>query len=255
MNVGAAEIDVTPAVGVELSGYAARLQPAVGVLDPIFVRAIFIEDDNQRLLWLSADVIALPQAIVESFRGWARQELQLDASQVLLSATHTHAAPATISLTGCGRCSEAFLLNLRDGMKHAARQAMARPEPCRVAVVQQELRLAIDRRNMPSAHVDPIVTAVGFVRVDGTFLAACLNYAMHRRGAEPREPAHQRRLARPRVGEARAGAAGQADRAREQRRVREHQSADSDDARGRSSCAGGAGRRRGDRFTARRGGP
>jgi hypothetical protein len=164
---------------VELSGYAARQQPALGVLDSIFVRAIHLEDGDHRLLWLAADVIALPHAFVADFRAWAARELGSSPSQLLLCATHTHAAPATITLTGCGRCSDAFLAQLRDGMQRAARQAMARTEPCRVKFVQHELRLAIDRRAMASAHVDPIVTAIGFVRDDGSFIAACLNYAMH----------------------------------------------------------------------------
>jgi hypothetical protein len=164
---------------VDLSGYAARVQPSLGVLDPIFVRAIFMHDGDERLLWLAADVIALPHAFVADFRAWAARELGLSPSQLLLCATHTHAAPATITLTGCGQCSDAFLAQLRDGMQRVAHQAMARTEPCRVKFAQSELRLAIDRRGMHSAHVDPIVTAVGFVRDDGSFIAACLNYAMH----------------------------------------------------------------------------
>jgi neutral ceramidase len=183
MIIGAAQIDVTPpfapAEPIELSGYAARVQPAVGVLDPIFVRAIFLQDGDQRLLWLAADVIALPAAFVTSFRDWGDEELRLTPGQVLLCATHTHAAPATISLTGCGACSDAFISRLRDGMQRVARDAMARTEPCGVKFVQRELALAIDRRGMASAHVDPIVTALGFCRADGSFIAACLNYAMH----------------------------------------------------------------------------
>ena len=179
MNIGVAQIDVTPGGAIDLSGYAARIQPSVGVLDPIFVRAIFLDEAAQRLLWLAADVIALPHAFVADFRAWAARELSLSPAQLLLCATHTHAAPATISLTGCGQCSEAFLAHLRDGMQRTARDAMARTEPCRVKFAQSELHLAIDRRGMPAAHVDPIVTAVGFVHDDGSFIAACLNYAMH----------------------------------------------------------------------------
>ena len=55
-----------------------------------------------------------------------RRALRLDASQLLLCATHSHSAPATISLTGCGQRSDAFLSRLRDGMQQAAREAMAR---------------------------------------------------------------------------------------------------------------------------------
>src|SRR5438105_6786121 len=98
MNVGAAQIDITPDFPVDLSGYAARQQPAVGVLDPIFVRAIYLDDGDARLLWIAAEVIALPRTLVEEMRQWARRELRLEPAELLLSATHTHAAPATIPL-------------------------------------------------------------------------------------------------------------------------------------------------------------
>src|SRR5262245_19056017 len=59
MNVGAAQIDITPQVGCELSGYAARVQPSVGVLDRLFAKAIYLQNESARLLWLQADVIAI----------------------------------------------------------------------------------------------------------------------------------------------------------------------------------------------------
>ena len=186
MKIGVAQVDITPppapdagSAGIELSGYAARAQPSLGVLDPLFVRAIFLEDGDARLLWIAVDVIALPQPFVAEFRAWSARELRLSPAQLLLCATHTHAAPATITLTGCGRCSDAFLVQLRDGMQRAARDAMSRTERCRVKSAQAELQLAVDRRHTPSSHVDPIVSAVGFVRDNGSYIAACLNYAMH----------------------------------------------------------------------------
>src|SRR4051794_40662846 len=42
MNVGAAQIDITPDFSTDLSGYGLRQQPATGVLAPIFARAVYI---------------------------------------------------------------------------------------------------------------------------------------------------------------------------------------------------------------------
>ena len=36
MIVGTSHVDITPKAGVELSGFAARVQPSVGVLDPVW---------------------------------------------------------------------------------------------------------------------------------------------------------------------------------------------------------------------------
>ncbi len=44
---------------------------------------------------------------------------------------------------------------------------------------QTEFKLAIDRRGKPSAHVDSVLSAVGWKRADGSFIAALVNYPMH----------------------------------------------------------------------------
>src|ERR1051326_8682691 len=41
------------------------------------------------------------------------------------------------------------------------------------------MRWIRDRRGKASAHTDPIVSALGWRRGDGSFIAAVLNYAMH----------------------------------------------------------------------------
>ena len=62
MNVGAAEIDITPDFTLDLSGYASRTQPSTGVLKPIFARAILIDSSGEKLLWIACDVVALERS-------------------------------------------------------------------------------------------------------------------------------------------------------------------------------------------------
>src|SRR3954454_19788482 len=100
MIVGVSQVDITPEFTVDLCGFAARAQPMTGVLDPIYVKALYLEDGAQKLLWLNFDLLALSHAFVADLRAWALRELHLE--HVLLSATHTHAAPAIVELTGCG---------------------------------------------------------------------------------------------------------------------------------------------------------
>ena len=177
MIVGAAQVDVTPTGIVELSGYAARTQPMVGVLDPIYAQALYLECGGKKLLWLSLDVLALSHAFVASFRRWARNELSIP--DILLSATHTHAAPAVVELTGCGRCDEAYLHLLQERSRKAAREAVERAEKAQMVFAQVELPLAVDRRERPSAHVDSTLSAIGWKRANGQFIATLLNYPMH----------------------------------------------------------------------------
>src|SRR5687768_4041091 len=106
MRIGCASCDITPEVGAELSGYLYRVQPSVGVHDALMARALYLESNGQRLLWVHADLIGLLQEFVADFRGWANERFGLAAHEVALSTTHTHAGPATVPLILCGAYDE-----------------------------------------------------------------------------------------------------------------------------------------------------
>jgi neutral ceramidase len=180
MTAGAAQIDNTPDFQVELCGFASRTQPSLGVREPIFARAIFLDDGPEKLLWLGCDVIALERDFVESFRNRAKRELNLEPHQVLLSATHTHSAPATIHLNAAGRYSERYVTFLGAQLRLLAKAALVGAVPCDLIAGQGTLNLSIDRRKQPTAHVDPIVSAIAFRRPgDVSHIAAVVNYTMH----------------------------------------------------------------------------
>ncbi len=179
MNLGTSQVDITPKPGGELSGFAARIQPSVGVLDPLFAKALFLTDRDEKLLWVHCDLVGFDRTIVQQFRRWARERLGLSERQVMLSATHTHSGPCTIHLQEAGDYDEAYVELLQARLRAAAEVAVAATEPVECVTVEGHLALALDRRNTASAHTDPRVAAVGFRRADGTFAAALVNYAMH----------------------------------------------------------------------------
>jgi hypothetical protein len=177
MRVGAANIDISPESPVDLSGFAARTQPMTGQHDPIHAKALYLGHGGRKLLWLHCDVLALSRDFVREFREFAATELNVP--NVLLSSTHTHAAPATVNLTGCGRIDDGYLRSLQSRAQTAARQALASTTDATQVFVQTEHRLAIDRRGKASAHVDSTLSALGWKRSNGEFIAALLNYPMH----------------------------------------------------------------------------
>jgi hypothetical protein len=179
MKIGTSQIDITPNPGAELSGFAARIQPSVGVLDPLFAKALYLTDGRTRLLWIHCDLIGFDRAIVQSFRHWARQQLGLAENQVMLSATHTHAGACTIHLQEAGEYDRAYVEFLQLRLRKAAEKALTRTETVELVTVEGRLDLAVDRRKTASSHSDPRVAAFGFRRADRNFAAAIVNYAMH----------------------------------------------------------------------------
>ena len=100
MNVGFATRDITPAPGLTLSGFAARRnQPSEGIDDPLSVFALAIDD---RLL-LVFDLLGLGPELLEEIQAELDAQLpEVPRENRILCCTHTHSAPATITLLGCG---------------------------------------------------------------------------------------------------------------------------------------------------------
>src|SRR5689334_22607541 len=87
LRVGAAKVDVTPSSN-ELP------QNSRGVLDRLYARAIVLEGGNTVAALVSVDAGGIPDALWQAVTGRIEKELGIPASNVLLTATHTHSAGA-----------------------------------------------------------------------------------------------------------------------------------------------------------------
>jgi hypothetical protein len=179
MILGTSQIDITPAPGVELSGFAARIQPSIGVLDPLYAKALFLTHGTEKLLWIHCDLIGFDRTIVAEFRRWGREKLGLDDGQIMLSATHTHAGACTIRLHEAGEYDHDYVRFLLARLQSAAEVAIGNSEEVSLVTAEGRLALAVDRRKTASPHTDSRIGAVGFCRRDKSFVAVIVNYAMH----------------------------------------------------------------------------
>lgn len=180
MKAGVSQVCITPPVGVDLCGYVEREQPSVGVLDDLYVRGLYLETDEERLLWLNCDLICFSPKRVRLLREVCRIAHGLQTHQVILSATHTHSGPATVSLRGCGRIDESYLAELDRRLVEAAGNAMADPEPVTLYFAESRCRMAIDRRKVSRyKYADDRLPVLAFKKSDGSYLAILSNYPMH----------------------------------------------------------------------------
>ena len=179
MRLGAAEIDITPEPGCELAGYAARVQPSTGVNDPLTASALYLDNGKERLLWINADLIAFERDFALALKARLRERLGLEAGQIVLSATHTHAAPTTMRLNQCGEYEAEYTEALADRLFALAIEASGKTEAVSPFFAEGHCDLARDRRGHASAHTDPRVGTLAWKREDGSLAAVLTNYAMH----------------------------------------------------------------------------
>ena len=86
LRVGAARIDVTPT--------KEQLPPSyLGVNDPVYARAIVIDNDGTRAALITLDAGGIPTPLWQSVSERLAGELGIAPEHMLLTATHTHSVP------------------------------------------------------------------------------------------------------------------------------------------------------------------
>ncbi len=93
-RVGLAAVDITPTEPLPMAGYAGREAPFEGVADPLFAKALAIEDSRgTKALLITADLLGFTSERSEAICARLRESTGIRREQVILNASHTHAGP------------------------------------------------------------------------------------------------------------------------------------------------------------------
>ena len=90
---GAAQVDITPQVGVHLAGSWGVYRPAKLIHDPLHAKALVFESGGKRICLLTLDVTIITEKYTEMIRQAASERLGFDPDSVMVHATQTHSAP------------------------------------------------------------------------------------------------------------------------------------------------------------------
>src|SRR5438477_11278630 len=85
LKAGDARVEITPDPD-------AIPRPYTSMLDPIYARAIYLENGHDRAVLLNADIGATATTITENVSSEISRELKDPAANSLISATHDHNA-------------------------------------------------------------------------------------------------------------------------------------------------------------------
>lgn len=93
VEMGIGVLEITPEEGLPMAGYSARKEPAQGVLDPLFVRALVLRQDERSVGLVIYDLIGtLGRKVNEELTERIRDKTGLD--EILFIATHSHSGPS-----------------------------------------------------------------------------------------------------------------------------------------------------------------
>ena len=172
LSVGAARVDITPGPTSLPKGFE-------GINDPIFVRAIVIDDGRTRAALVTVDAGAISTQTWSQVSQRAQSDLKIPSAQLLLTATHTHSVPFG---------------NAPDLAQHvltAISKAAAQLEPARMRYGTGVSYINVNRNIIdPKTHrwwegpnyegpSDKTVAVLRFETPAGRPIAVYYNYAVH----------------------------------------------------------------------------
>ncbi|MGE0867313.1 MAG: neutral/alkaline non-lysosomal ceramidase N-terminal domain-containing protein [Kofleriaceae bacterium] len=182
LTAGFSKVCISPPVGTAMAGYAARQGGSEGTHDDIFVRSLVLEADGKAMALVSVDVLALSAELIAELRQRIERRTSIPRTNILIAATHTHAAPVTIT-TFCNPdepLDPATMDQLTSAVEQACARAWSERFPARVGVGAGRVTDISNNRRTPDRR--PVDEAVGLIRIDdqaGRTRAVVVHYACH----------------------------------------------------------------------------
>jgi len=181
-----------------LAGYASRTKPSEGVLQPLWAKALAIEDEKgARVILVSTDLIGLPRTLTD----WAGAEIMkrygVERSNIVFNSSHTHTGPAIrenlapmYDLKGAdAKAVDDYRTFLAQKLIDLAGAALGDLQPARIDFAQGQATFGMNRRELsptgvklgvnPAGAVDHSVPVLRVTAPNGKVRAILAGYACH----------------------------------------------------------------------------
>lgn len=210
LRVGAVAVDVSPQQFPVLINGGMTSRSADQVVTKIHARAIVLDDGQEPLAMVVVDSCMMPRDLLDEAKALASKRTGIRPDRMMISATHTHTAPASMGCLGTD-VDPNYRPYLRLKLADAIEQAQANLQPAQVGYgvlpaadftairrwIRRPDRIAEDpfgnptvRANMhaartpedvvgPSGPEDPDLSLISFQSLDGHPIAVLANFSMH----------------------------------------------------------------------------
>lgn len=200
VEVGFAQLEITPQVGTVLSGFIFREnKPSTGIDDPLYLRVMAIRFQEQISLLVSYELLGIGEDLYHLIMKELEQGLGVlfHPDRCVLTSVHSHSGPPTVHLEGEAEPDQAYWQLLVNRTLSAARCAITCLRPARLFVASIRIPdLTYNRRAIlangrvtmaiqPDAPViargpvDDLATFLVFQDLNGQNLGGIIHFASH----------------------------------------------------------------------------
>ena len=126
LEIGHAEIDITPPLGIELAGFhrpVGQERRIAGTRQPSAARVLVLRVGDQSAVLVSLDMLFLSRSFVAPVQRLVAEQTGIPAERVHVCATHSHSMPTFAFLRQWGAIPVEYEQQVRDKIVRAASQA------------------------------------------------------------------------------------------------------------------------------------
>jgi len=172
LRAGFGKVAITPKLGAQMVGYAGRPSGATDIHDPLFARALVLEDNTSLWAVISCDLCYLFNESVAEVRAAAEQRVGIPPSHLFLATTHTHSGPHD-------RHPQNWDRRLPELIADAVEAGYAARQPARLGAGYGFLYGYSINRRWLDRPVDPAVAVLRVDDAEGKLLGLLSIYASH----------------------------------------------------------------------------
>jgi neutral ceramidase len=209
LRAGAAASNITPMLGLSINGYFND-HKAAHIHDELHARCLVLDNGQTRLAIVICDSCMISRQTMDEAKSLIFKKCGLPTDHILISATHTHTAPASVVLFQSDP-DEAYLRFLAERIADGVQRAINNLAPAKIgwAVVPQpdyvfnrrwkmkpgtipanpfgqtneQVRMnpPLESPNLlePAGPTDPDLTVISVQSLEGRPLAMLANYSLH----------------------------------------------------------------------------
>jgi len=175
MKIGAGISIITPEVPMIMAGYSARSGNSKGTHDDLKARAISLSHNGQEIAIVVCDLLAVGDDLVAEIRGICEATLGIPASNIMISATHTHQGPMGLSKY----LDDVYPPFLVRKVVEAITQAKKSQKEGTFRFVENSLKSVSQNRRDPEGPIEEVLKVLLATDKDDEVIASVMAYACH----------------------------------------------------------------------------
>lgn len=216
LRAGAARVEVTPENVPVIVNCGMLERSASKVTSPLHAKALVLDDGKTRIAMVVVDVCMMPRELIDKAKVAASKRTGIPVNRMMISATHTHSAPAAMACLGSDAQPE-FVELLEKRIPEAIEKAASKlvlakvgwavendwehthtrrwiykpdqmlTDPFGFVTVRANMHPGYENPNVisPSGPVDPSLSVLGVTSETGAPIAVLANYSQHYYGTNP----------------------------------------------------------------------